>query len=243
MNPMSNVARSERSDAATVTVIVPVLNEAANLLSSLPPVLAMGHDIEVIVVDAGSSDGSTDLARGLGAKVLVSSISQRAAQMNLGAQAATGEVLVFLHADTVLPADWLGSLRRELFRRPEAVGGVFRRRFQQTSIFLRLTCRLADWRAQRFGWFLGDQTIFARRKVFSALGGYRPMNAFEDLDFSMRLKNTGPTFILPAVTLSSGRRFIAKGPFLQTLADLRLTARFLCDREAFEVGRLTHDPR
>ena len=237
MNRESEPARAEPNRGATVSVIVPVLNEAAILPSCFAPVLTAGREVELIMVDAGSRDGSAEIARTLGATVLVSPVSQRAAQMNLGAQTASGDVLVFLHADTILPADWLASLRGELRRQSDALGGVFRRRFLRPSIFLRMTCWLADWRARQFGWFLGDQTIFVHRATFSALGGYRLMTAFEDLDFPLRLKKSGPTILLPVIAQSSGRRFTAKGPVRQTFADLRLTARFLRHRGAFSTSR------
>ncbi len=237
MIPEPAAPRTAPTPAASVSVIVPVWNEAANLPSCLAPVLAAGHAAEVIVVDAGSTDDSTAIARSLGANVLTAPVRQRAAQMNHGAQVARGDVLVFLHADTLLPALWLEALRHALADRPDAVGGVYRRRFRRPSIFLRVTCRLADWRARRFGWLLGDQTLFVRRTAFAVLGGYASLTAFEDLDFSRRLKRLGPTVVLPVTAFSSGRRFAAKGPVRQTLADLRLTARFLRHREAFAAER------
>lgn len=222
---------------------MPVINEATNLPSCLAPVLTSSREIEVIVVDGGSQDGSADIARALGATVLISPVSQRAAQMNLGARCATGDVLVFLHADTILPPDWLASLRGELRSHPEALGGVFRRRFVRRSMFLRFTCWLADWRARWFGWFLGDQTIFVRRGAFDAAGGYRAMRAFEDLDFSLRLKKLGPGLVLPITAFSSGRRFAAKGPFSQTLADFLQTLRFLRNREAFVAAQRVQESK
>jgi rSAM/selenodomain-associated transferase 2 len=239
MNGNFSPSRTEPGNAVTVTLIVPTLNEDANLRPCLSAVHAAGHDVEVIVVDGGSHDGTADIAHSFGAVVAKSPIAQRAAQMNLGAQRARGDVLVFLHADTILPPDWLGALRRGLHHRPDVVGGVFRRRFRGGSAFLRLTCWLADWRARQFGWFLGDQTIFARRAAFNAAGGFFPMTAFEDLEFSLRLGKQGRTVVLPVTAISSGRRFLAKGPLRQTLADLRLTVRFIRNRRAFDAGRRT----
>lgn len=220
-----------------ISVIVPALNESRHLRACLGPVLAAGPKVATLVVDGGSGDGSATMARAMGASVLTSPVPQRAAQMNLGARVADGEVLVFLHADTVLPPGWHTVLGRALRQQPHVIGGVFRRRFSVDSAFLHLTCRLADWRARRFGWFLGDQTIFVRRNAFAAVGGYRPLLAFEDLDLSRRLKTLGPTLVLPATALSSGRRFTERGPLRQTLADLRLTLRFLRHPSAFTVAR------
>jgi len=223
-------------DTLRIAVIVPALNEGPHLRACLGPVLAAGPKVATLVVDGGSGDGSAAIARAMGASVLASPVAQRAAQMNLGAGAAVGDVLVFLHADTVLPPGWHAVIQRALLQSPHAIGGVFRRRFRGESTFLHLTCRLADWRARQFGWFLGDQTIFVRRQAFAAVGGYRPLLAFEDLDLSRRLKTIGPTLLLPATALSSGRRFAERGPLRQTLADLRLTLRFLRHPAAFAAG-------
>lgn len=236
MTPNRSSSPNVPAARMTVSIVVPILNDGAHLPSCLGPVFAADRNIEVIVIDGGSRDGSVDIARALGVTVLVSPVAQRAVQMNLGAQAADGDVLVFLHSDTVLPADWLATLREKLQDRPAIVGGVFRRRFRGDSSFLRLTCWLADWRARLFGWFLGDQTIFVRQAAFTAAGGYRSMNAFEDLEFSMRLKRMGRTIVLPGIAFSSGRRFAARGPARQTMADLRLTWRFLRHRESFLAG-------
>jgi len=233
MTSESRIDQAEPGAPPTISVIVPAVNEAARLASCFAPVLAAGGDVELILVDGGSRDESAALARTLGATVVLSPVAQRAAQMNLGAAAAQGEVLVFLHVDTRLPGDWMNSLRDALQRRPEAVGGVFRRRFLHSSRILEFTCWLADQRARWFGWYLGDQTIFVRRQTFTELGGYQAMKAFEDLEFSFRLKRLGPTVLLSATAHSSGRRFDAKGPVAQTLADIRLTLRFLRDPGAF----------
>ncbi|MBI5771203.1 MAG: TIGR04283 family arsenosugar biosynthesis glycosyltransferase [Verrucomicrobia bacterium] len=233
MNRNSSPSRIEPVEAVSVTLIVPSLNEERNLHPCLAAAHAAGHEFELIVVDGGSTDRTSDIARSFGATVVKSPIAQRAAQMNHGAERAHGNIFVFLHADTILPPDWLTALRGALHRQPETVGGVFRRRFNSESVFLRLTCRLADWRARQFGWFLGDQTIFVRRAAFRAAGGFSPMKAFEDLEFSLRLSKLGHTTVLPTTAVSSGRRFLAKGPVRQTLADLRMTMRFLRDRRAF----------
>lgn len=233
MNSGPSTSQIEPVAAIRISVIVPLWNEATNLPACLARVGPASDEIEVIIVDAGSRDGSADIARTLGATVLISPALQRAAQMNFGAWSARGDVLVFLHADTLLPVGWPESLRNDLLRRPDAVGGVFRRRFLRPSIFLRATCWLADWRARQFGWFLGDQTIFVRRTTFDAAGGYHPLTAFEDLEFSRRLKKIGRTIVLPATAFSSGRRFEARGPFRQTLADIRLTRQFLRNPQSF----------
>ncbi len=209
------------------SVVIPVVDEAALLARTLASIGADTKDVDVIVVDGGSEDESRAVASRYGAFVLPSPVRQRAAQMNLGAQHAQGSVLVFLHADTILPPSWLETVRRTLAARPACVGGAFRRRFDLPSAVLRATCRLADWRGRRFGLFLGDQAMFVRREVFVELGGFRLLRQFEDLEFSRRLMQRGATVLLEPVVLSSGRRFVRRGPVRQTLADLVLTWHFL----------------
>ena len=129
--------------AASISIIVPVLNEAAQLPGSLASIGALDGSVQLIVVDGGSTDDSLAVARRCGAETLVSPIRQRAAQMNLGAESAAGDVLLFLHADTRLPANWRGILASEMQRDAACVGGAFRRRFD----FRRLSSTLrAGWR-------------------------------------------------------------------------------------------------
>lgn len=237
MPPSPDIADAAPRKALSISIVVPVLNEAPHLPACLAPLQAARGAWELIVVDGGSQDGSTEVAAAHGARVLRSPVAQRATQMNFGAAHARHEVLVFLHADTVLPDDWLTALQREFAIHPEAVGGVFRRRFTRNSSFLRLTCGLADWRARQFGWFLGDQTIFVRRNKFHSLGGFVAQRAFEDLDFSLRLRALGSTFVVPTTAMSSGRRFDAKGPLVQTFLDVRATMDY------FRTRRRTADDR
>lgn len=211
----------------SISVIVPVWNEADNLPACLATIGPPGPEVEVIVVDAGSRDGSAAIAHAAGATVLNSGFRQRAAQMNAGAAHATGEFLLFLHADTCLPPEWRATLRRALEGNADVLGGGFRRRFEGGSFVLRITCRLAAWRGTLCGWFLGDQAMFVRREAFDALGGFKPFQRCEDLDFSIRLSRRGRTCVLPATVQTSSRRFQAYGPVRQTIRDLITATRFI----------------
>ena len=211
-----------------ISVVIPTLNEAGQLPATLAAIQANRPraGLEVILVDAGSSDDTVELASASGARVVMSPEAQRAAQMNLGARNARGDVLLFLHADTLLAESALPNLEAALDD-PEVVGGGFARRFASPSRCLRLTCRLADWRCRRLGWFLGDQAIFARREAFERLGGYRPLDLFEDLDFSRRLARVGRVVTLDPPVVSSARRFADRGVVSRTCSDLWLTFRYL----------------
>jgi rSAM/selenodomain-associated transferase 2 len=211
----------------SVSIIVPVWNEAAHLPICLSSIGAYGPQVQVIVVDAESNDGSPMIAQAAGAMVLSSPVRQRAAQVNTGAGRADGDVLLFLHADTQLPTDWLPALRNTLASRTDVLGGAYRRRFDRDSIVLRITCQLADWRGRLCGIFLGDQAMFVRRDAFIALGGFKPFSPCEDLDFSIRLSRLGRCCLLPATVHTSARRFEARGPVRQTIRDFITASRFI----------------
>jgi GT2 family glycosyltransferase len=150
----------------------------------------------------------------------------RAIQMNQGKGLAVGDTLLFLHADTFIAPQALTKITGAL-REPQVVGGAFARQYASGSLFLRTTCLLAELRGKAFGWFLGNQAIFIRTEVFDALGGFRELEIFEDLDFSRRMKQAGRVVTLRPPVVSSARRFSSRGPVRTTLSDLWLTCRYL----------------
>lgn len=221
---------------SVVSVIVPAWNEEAGLPACLRSIGAPRPGVEIILVDGGSTDRTVEIAHAAGVKVLRSPIRQRAAQLNLAAQQAGGEVLLFLHADTRLPEGWLEHLRAALDTDADVIGGAFRRRFDHPSWWLRGTSALADWRGRIWGCFLGDQAMFIRSAAFWSLGGFRPLERCEDLDLSLRMARSGRTRLIRRPVLSSGRRFLARGPFRQTWADIATAWRFIRHRPAQDVA-------
>ncbi len=213
-----------RNAGLEISVIIPAANEA----TALPQCLARvkGQPNEVIVVDGGSTDGTRALAQARGCRLLAHRQRHRARQMNLGAAQARGRILLFLHADTLLPGGALTKILDAIDRRG-ALGGAFSRRYRARSLTLALTARLAALRNHLFGWHLGDQALFVRRDIFVKLGGYRDIAIFEDLDFSRRLRRLGPTVTLTPPVFSSARRFAALGPLRTTWNDLHLTWGYL----------------
>lgn len=212
-----------------VSVVIPALNEAEVLAQTLDGVVRAaggGEEHETIVVDGGSVDGTLEIARARGCLCVSSPRAQRAAQMNAGAARASGDILVFLHADTLLPA---GALTRvaAACKVPGVVGGGFARRYDSRSRWLRLTCWLAEQRNRWIGWHLGDQAIFVRRPIFERLGGFGDHNVFEDVDFSRRLGREGRLATLRPPVISSARRFAAQGVFGRSLTDAWLMWRYL----------------
>ena len=209
----------------SISIIMPTLNEAASLPHALGSLSDENVTVEILVVDGGSSDQTQNLAKEAGARLLISPLRQRAAQMNMGAHAARGEILFFLHADTRLPANALEKINA-CMAKPETVGGAFCRRFDHISLFLKFTCLLADLRLRWFGWSFGDQGIFVRKSIFEEMGGFPEIDLLEDMSFSRRLAQRGKTAILNPPILTSGRRF-GRNPIRKTFQDILLTWKYL----------------
>lgn len=225
-----------------ISVIIPTSDEAevlpATLAALAKAVTKLQAEVEVVVVDGASSDETTAIAERLGCRVVASPARDRAQQMNLGAEKSTGDLFLFLHADTHLPENGLGELHRQMALNPEIAGGCFRRRFDHPSIFLKATCYLADIRARLFALYFGDQAIFCRRDCFAKAGGFPLIAPFEDFAFSRQLSKLSKTCVLNATVVSSGRRF-GRQPIRRTLQDFNLTAGYLLGKKsAQKSGKL-----
>lgn len=213
-----------QSQRLRVAVILPALDEAACLPSILSALSTAGAD-EIVVSDGGSTDGTPDLAERHGARVVLGSAG-RGAQLNRGAAATTAEILLFLHADTVLPDGALEGLRSAVAS--GAVGGGFCVRFASERPIFALGSRIVNLRTRLSGLPLGDQAQFATRAAFEALGGFRAWPILEDLDFARRLKRLGRVAVLSPAVRTSARRF-ERGGILRTLVNnWWIFARFFC---------------
>lgn len=194
--------------AARLSVILPVLNEADALpatLEALQPLRTCGH--EAVVVDGGSHDGTPALARRQADRVLVSERG-RARQMNAGAAAARGDIFLFLHADTRLPAD----AARLVVQGLRCAGwGRFDVRLSGRHPALRVIERMMNWRSRLSGIATGDQAMFVRRDWFEAVAGFPDVPLMEDIGLSRRLKRLGPPLCLDARVIASSRRWEAGG--------------------------------
>ncbi len=192
-----------------LSIIVPVLNEAAGItatLSALAPLRVAGH--QLIVVDGGSHDGTAALAKPLADAVLPSERG-RARQMNAGAAAAAGSVLLFLHADTLLPPQADVQVLRAVAG--GAGWGRFDVRISGQSRWLPVVARLMNIRSRLTGIATGDQAIFVRADLFRQIGGFAPQPLMEDIELSRRLRTTGRPACLRERVLTSGRRWEARG--------------------------------
>ena len=207
--------------AARLSVVLPVLNEAAGLgaaLQALAPLRARGA--EIIVADGGSSDHSAALALAGGAH-LVHAPRGRALQMNAGAAQATGDVLLFLHADTVLP-EGADALVSEALASGAKVWGRFDVRITGRPRMLRLVAALMNLRSRLTGIATGDQSMFMTRAAFEAVGGFPAQPLMEDIEMSRRLLRLSRPACLRARVQTSGRRWESRGVWRTVLLMWRL---------------------
>jgi len=199
-----------------VSVVVPVLDEAEGIGPLLDHLAALPGELEVIVCDGGSADGTAERARAhpLAPRVLRTPPG-RARQQNAGAAEARGDALVFLHADSRLPPGAYAALRAAL-RDPACPGGNFALAFEGEDGFSRFLTR---WYAvqRRFGVYYGDSTLWLRRAAWDGLGGFEPVPIMEDYALVRRLERRGPTACLPGPARTSPRRWLAAG-VLRTVA-------------------------
>lgn len=193
-----------------ISIIIPALNEAASIgatLAPLQPLRARGH--EVVVVDGGSADGTPELARPL-ADCVVRSARGRAMQQNAGAAVAAGGILLFLHADTLLPE---GADARVLdgLRQSGRGWGRFDVRLSGAHPMLRVVERMIGLRSRLTGIATGDQAIFVRRDWFRRAGGFPSIPLMEDVALSKTLRRMGPPLCLRDRVVTSSRRWEERG--------------------------------
>ena len=196
-----------------ISIIIPVLNEAAIIEDTLCQ-LRLSSEEEVIVVDGGSRDRTVSLAQAQGAKVICATLG-RAHQMNRGAAVATGEILLFLHADTRLPPNY-ATLVRDVASR-KTVAGAFQLKIDGKGRSLRLVERMVNGRSRFLNLPYGDQAIFLKADLFREMGGFTHLPIMEDFEFVRRLQRRGRITIVPAAVLTSGRRWQKFGVFKTTV--------------------------
>lgn len=195
---------------AMLSVVIPVLNEAPSLERLLPDLSQKCPGAEIIVVDGGSTDGSTQVVARYPLARLVVSPRGRARQMNAGAREARGEILLFLHADTRLPHGAAEAIRAALTD-PRVVGGRFDVRFDSVRVIFRLIAFFINLRSRLSGIATGDQGLFLRHHVFAEMGGYPEIPLMEDVEFSTRLKRCGPIACLRLTVTASARKWEREG--------------------------------
>jgi len=210
-----------------LSIILPVLNEAPLLAATLAR-LPAAADLEIILVDGGSADGTWEVAARYPQVHRLRAPRGRGCQMNAGASKARGGLLVFLHADTVLAAAHLAALRRAAAD-PTFVAGAFELALAPPLPALRCIARAANWRSRLLGLPYGDQVLILRRELFQALGGFAHRRP-EDLDLVIRLKRFTRLRLLRPPVFSSGRRWLEQGYFATSRRHWWALARHLAER-------------
>lgn len=208
-----------------VSVVIPILadrNTARQLIARIPADLRA----EIIIAEAGSEPGLEMLSHGRPDVTVLHTQQGRGRQMNAGAGLARGEWLLFLHADSQLPSDWLDLFQSHYVR--DAVGGWFQFALDDPAWQARTLERAVAWRVRFLRLPYGDQGLFVRRSTFAALGGYRDIELMEDVDFVRRLVAAGQVVEMPSAIVTSSRRWRRDGWFRRSARNVTLLGLYFC---------------
>jgi uncharacterized protein len=218
-----------------ISVIIPTLNEGRLVQKALKS--ARQNGVEVIVVDGRSRDDTAAVAIDLGATVITTDPG-RARQMNAGAAIATGEILLFLHADTCLPENFVALVEQTL---SQAIAGAFELKIDAELPGLRWVEWGVKWRSRLFRLPYGDQAIFLKAVTFRALGGFADLPIMEDFNFIRRLRSLGRVAIVPAAVLTSGRRWQKLGILQTTLRNQQVILAYFLGIDREKIARWYRD--
>lgn len=206
-----------------ISIITPVLNEKENIRIYFDHIDGLNGDFELILVDGGSSDGTLDEIEKVKKEfhhplTIVSSLQGRGLQMNKGAKAAKGDILLFLHIDSKIEADSLYIIKKRISE-DDIIGGGFTHSFSDPDTFLKLTSAFGNFRARATKIFFGDFGIFIKKDIFDSMGGYEEIPFLEDVELCRKAKKYGKLDQIDRLIITSPRRYLKKGR-------IRLTAFF-----------------
>jgi len=193
-----------------ISVIIPTLNESMNISSCIEAIQSETADLEIIVADGGSLDSTKDIAAGYQGVIIIDSEKGRGLQMNKAASASSGDILLFLHADTVIEQGWSHNIL-STFENPSVIGGAFTFAVNNKAWKYRLVEAWVKMRCALFQLPYGDQAIFIRKTFFEMLKGYRDIPIMEDVDLIDRMRKVGKIRILHRKAFTSERRWAIKG--------------------------------
>src|ERR1051325_3406147 len=232
--------RSVFTDQPTISVILPVLNEERVIAQTLQSLLSL-MPYEIIVVDGGSTDRTRAICEQFGVRVLTSEPG-RARQMNCGAKEAIGDVLLFLHADTKLPASALQDISAAM-RDADCPAGRFDLEIDARHWMLKIIARSINYRSRMTKIATGDQAIFVRRSVFQSMGGFQDVPLMEDIAFCRALKGIGPIACLTTRVITSGRRWETHGVWRTIIQMWALKLGYLAGVSPHHLKRFYADTR
>ncbi len=207
----------------TISIIIPVLNEAESINSLISHLYALdpSDKVEIIVVDGAADSGTV---KAIEDKKVITAVSEpgRSVQMNRGASLAHGDVLLFLHADTLLPPDAFGLIRNALAD-ARFIGGAFDLGIRSERKIFRITERYVALRTRLTRVPFGDQALFLRRDYFKKIGGYRSIPVMEDVELMARIRKRGDSVcIIPEKVMTSARRWEKEGVLRTTMRNWML---------------------
>ena len=228
--------------ACDLTVVMPVLNEAARIkaaLDALAPLISRGA--QVVVADGGSTDATVAMAAAMANQhpqiTVTHTPSGRALQMNAGAQLATGTVLLFLHADTTLPPD-ADALVKAALASGQHVWGRFDVRIEGQSKWLHVVAAMMNARSRLTSIATGDQALFMTRSVFVEMQGYAVQPLMEDIELTRRLRQLSKPACLKARVVTSGRRWDTRGVWRTIMLMWRLRFAYWCGTPPERLAQL-----
>lgn len=221
--------------APMISIVIPAFNEEAIIGDTIKKALA-GKNVEVILADGGSDDSTRKLSARMGAQVVMAK-KGRALQMNEGARFASGDILLFLHSDTMLPDGYDKDIRRALAD-PCIAAGAFGLSFDKDTFAMRLMALGADLRSWLFMLPYGDQALFVRSSDFHEAGGFPKIPIMEDVAFVQTMKERGRISILPSRITTSSRRYQAMGPFRTWVVNQLAMAGFFMGMPSEELACL-----
>jgi len=207
----------------TLSVVIPTLNEEAILSECISHIYEADPNVEIIIADGGSTDLTMKIAVEHGARVCCSE-QGRGSQCNTGATLASGDILIFLHADTKLPEDAISQLKK-IFQDDSVLVGTFHISFDTQHWLLRLFCWLSRFDRGRFRF--GDQCIVIRKSFFDTLGGFPNWRLFEDIELIRRARKKTRIYRFPMTVVTSARRLIQNGIIRQQVRNIYYTSLYL----------------
>jgi rSAM/selenodomain-associated transferase 2 len=229
MRPKKLFSSATFTPVQSVSVVIPTLNESQHIAGALGSLRDQSSVSEIMVVDGGSSDGTPDIAKRWGAKVIEAK-KGRGRQIKVGVDHCHGDVILILHADCRIRESTLQRIREALNGKPECIGGSVGMRYQLESFSHRILALLNNGRARLTGISFGDQAQFFRKSALQLMGGYPDQMIMEDVELSMRMKENGLTRFIPGGVVVSERRWAKMGFFRNFTRVVTLCSTYLVQR-------------